>query len=122
MKFSPLLTDDAIAGEVGRRIAAIRLERRMTQAQVAAAAGVAKRTVERLEDGQPAQLATLIRCLRVLDRLDGLERLLPEVAVNPIDQLRGRRAARQRVRPSKAEATGMAEGGPAKPWVWGDER
>lgn len=122
MKFSPLLTDEAISGEIGRRVAAIRLERRMTQAQLADAAGVAKRTLERLEDGEPAQLATLIRCLRALDRLEGLERLLPEVAVNPMDQLRGRRAARQRVRPTRAEADGMAEGGPAKPWVWGDQK
>ena len=128
MKFTNLLSDDAVTEEIGHRIAAARLERQMTQAQLAAATGVSKRTVERLEDGAPTQLSNLIRCLRALEKLEGLERLLPETPANPIELLKGRRAQRSRVRPSKGGGTSSAVAGaamdtPLTPaWVWGDKK
>jgi transcriptional regulator with XRE-family HTH domain len=115
MKFTNLLSDDAVLEEVGHRIAAARLERQMTQAQLAEAAGVSKRTVERLEDGSSTQLGNMIRCLRALGKLEGLERLLPETSTNPIELLRGGRTLRSRARPSK--------GAPPVPgWSWGDKK
>jgi len=93
----------------------------MTQAQLAKAAGVSKRTVERLEDGIPTQLGNLIRCLRVLDRLEGLERLLPETRVNPIDLLAGHRAPRSRARPPRGDGTSRKAERPSTQWVWGDK-
>jgi hypothetical protein len=42
-------TDEAVLGELGRRLAQVRLGKNLTQAQLAAKAGVSKRTVERLE-------------------------------------------------------------------------
>jgi transcriptional regulator with XRE-family HTH domain len=119
MKFENLLSDDAVLAEMGQRLVAARLERRMTQAQLAQAAGVSKRTIERMEDGASAQVANLVRCLRALDRLEGLERLLPEPPVNPLDLLRQAKAPRSRVRHSRAD--GVAETGGAA-WVWGDEK
>lgn len=44
-------TDEAVLGELGRRLAQVRLGKNLTQAQLAAKAGVSKRTVERLEVG-----------------------------------------------------------------------
>ena len=113
MKFDNLLSDQAALAELGRRIADARLARRMTQAQFAEAAGVSKRTVERLEDGGSTQLANLIRCLRALGRLEGLERLFPETPVNPVELL-GRRRRRQRATAQKNAPT-------PPPWTWGDE-
>ncbi|WP_091742995.1 helix-turn-helix domain-containing protein [Phenylobacterium immobile] len=121
MKIDNLLTDEAVAAEMGVRLAQARIARAFTQAQLAAAAGVSKRTVERLEDGQPTQMAVLIRCLRALGLLENLERLLPAQPTNPMDLLRARRAPRQRVRSSAQVEHGVAEI-PAKPWVWGDQR
>jgi transcriptional regulator with XRE-family HTH domain len=119
MKFEDLLSDEAVMAEMGQRLTAARLERRMTQAQLAQAAGVSKRTVERLEDGASAQLTNLVRCLRALEKLEGLERLLPETPVSPIELLKRGKAAPSRVRrarePGVAEAAGSA-------WVWGDEK
>lgn len=119
MKFESLLSDEAVLAEMGQRLAAARLERRLTQAQLAEAAGVSKRTVERLEDGASAQLTNLVRCLRALDRLEGLERLLPETPANPLDLLKQAKTGRSRVRSKRA--SGVAETGGA-PWVWGDEK
>jgi len=113
MKFDNLLSDQAVLAELGLRLADARLARRMTQAQLAEAAGVSKRTVERLEDGGSTQLANLVRCLRALGRLEGLERLFPETPVNPVELIgRGRR--RQRTRAQKAAPSPV-------PWTWGDE-
>jgi serine/threonine-protein kinase HipA len=102
MKLTNSLSDDAVLTEVGRRMAATRIERHMTQAQLAEAAGVSKRTVERLEDGASTQLSNLIRCLRALDRLEGIERRLPEMPANPIELLKRSGASRTRARAPKA--------------------
>jgi len=42
-------TDDSVLAELGGRLARIRLDRNLTQAQLAEQAGVSKRTIERLE-------------------------------------------------------------------------
>ena len=116
MKFGPLATDALILSELGRRLEAERLAQDLTQAQLAAQAGVSKRTVERLEAGQSSAIGSLIRCLRALNRLDGLDALLPEPQPNPVSVLKLRGKTRQRARPS----TEVPPGG--KPWAWGDER
>ena len=113
MKFDNLLSDDAALAEIGRRIADARLARGMTQARFAEAVGASKRTVERLESGESIQLGNLIRCLRGLGNLEGLERLLPEAPVNPLELL-SRRHRRRRARGGDAARTPM-------PWTWGDE-
>jgi transcriptional regulator with XRE-family HTH domain len=114
MRFDNLLADQAVLAELGRRIADARLARRLTQAKFAEAAGVSKRTVERLEDGDSTQLGNFIRCLRALDSLEGLERLLPDTAVNPVELLGRRRHRRQRTRGDGGEPA-------TPPWTWGDE-
>lgn len=95
----------------------------MTQAQLAKAAGVSKRTVERLEDGTPTQLGNLIRCLRALDKLEGLERLLPETPINPIELLKGHRIPRSRARPPTGDGHAAEHPSKVTPgWVWGDKK
>ena len=65
------ITDEAVLSELGSRLAQVRLERNLTQAQLAEQAGVSKRTVERLESGSVAtQLSGFIRVCRVLELLD----------------------------------------------------
>lgn len=116
MKITNLTTDDATLAEIGRRMAEARLAQAMTQAQVALAAGVSKRTVERLEDGGSVQVANLVRCLRALGKLEGLERLLPETPPNPIDLLERHGKTRQRARRDTDDGVGAGA-----PWTWGDE-
>ena len=115
MKISKLLADDAILAEIGERVARRRLDLQLTQAGVAEQAGVAKRTVERIESGASAQMSSIIRILRVLDGLPGLDRLIPEAGPRPMDLLKRKGKVRQRA--SKSRPSDWSE----KPWSWDDE-
>ena len=115
MKITGLLTDDAVLAELGARIAGRRVELQLTQAAVAEQAGIAKRTLERMEAGQTSQLATLVRVLRVLDAASGLDNLIPESGPSPMDLLKQMGKVRRRASGKRAaKATG-------KPWRW-DEK
>ena len=114
MKITGLLTDDAVLAELGARIAGRRVELQLTQAAVAEQAGIAKRTLERMEAGQTSQLATLVRVLRVLDAASGLDSLIPESGPRPMDLLKQKGKVRQR-------ASGKRAAKAAKPWRW-DEK
>ncbi len=103
--------------ELGGRLARLRLERNLTQAQLAEQSGVSKRTVERLESGSVAtQLSGFIRVCRVLDVIERFDVLVPEPVPSPIAQLKLGGKTRQR-----ASATKMAQSS-SKQWHWGDER
>jgi transcriptional regulator with XRE-family HTH domain len=96
MKIESLQTDEAILAELGARIARRRLELEWSQAQVAEQAGVAKRTVERIEAGASAQMSSLIRVFRALELIPALEQLLPDTGPRPMEHLESRRSARRR--------------------------
>lgn len=97
-----LLTDDAVLAELGVRIAARRVELQLTQAAVAEQAGIAKRTLERMEAGQTSQLSTLVRVLRVLGAASGLDGLIPESEPSPMALLRQKGKVRQRASGKRA--------------------
>lgn len=118
MKFTRFLADDPTLAEMGERLARMRLDRGLTQGDLASAAGVSKSTVERIENGAGGQLSNLIRVLRALGVLENLERLLPPTAPNPIDLLERRGKVRQRARASRRDHAGVAEA--AAPWSWND--
>jgi transcriptional regulator with XRE-family HTH domain len=125
------MADAPVLKELGMRIMGVRLARNLTQAQVATQAGVSKRTLERLENGEVAvQLTAFIRVLRALDLLEGLNQLVPEPMISPMDalKLRGRqrkRAAGERGGEKRKEQVRVAEA-PGEyrsgTWKWGDER
>lgn len=112
MKITGLLTDDAVLAELGARIARRRVELQLTQAAVAEQAGIAKRTLERMEAGQTSQLSTLVRVLRVLDAASGLDGLIPESGPRPMDLLKQKGKVRQRASGKRAA---QADGGS---WHW----
>jgi transcriptional regulator with XRE-family HTH domain len=99
---------------IGERISRRRLERNLTQANLATNAGVSQRTVERLEAGESTQLSNFLRILRALDLLEGLEALLPKLPPSPIDQLKLKGRQRQRASSIREpEARSRA-------WTWKD--
>ena len=117
MRIAKQATDEAVLSELGSRLAQARLERNLTQAQLAEQAGVSKRTVERLESGSVAtQLSGFIRVCRVLELVERFDLLVPEPVPSPVEQLKLRGRRRQR-----ASAKRRAQAAPKK-WQWGDEQ
>lgn len=118
MKISSQNTDDAILKELGERLARSRLNRNLTQAQLANEAGVSKRTVERIEAGHSTQLSNLIRVSRALGLLANFNFLIPEPIPSPIEQLKLRGRVRER---ASASSRTTLIGFPSDEWTWGDE-
>jgi transcriptional regulator with XRE-family HTH domain len=108
-------SDSALLSDIGRRLAAWRLARNLTQSEVAERAGLGLRTVQRLESGEAAtHLSGFLGVCRVLGLLDRIDALIPEPTVSPIAQLRLRRKERKR-----ATRTPRERG--SKKWSWNDE-
>ncbi len=116
MKFQDLQSDEASLEELGRRLAQLRIDMNMTQAELAEMAGVGKRTLERLEAGESTQSRTLIRIFRELDLLGKLEILLPEPQARPRHAIKKGGSLPQRAPKKKPNAGNPEE------WKWGDER
>lgn len=117
MKISEHLADIAILAELGARLARARLERGLKQAEVATQAGIAKRTLERMEAGLSIELRNLIRVCRALGLIERFDLLLPEPTPGPVEQLSMQGRERQRVR-TGAKTEGRSS---QDTWHWADE-
>jgi transcriptional regulator with XRE-family HTH domain len=107
-------TSEQIEASLCSQLAAIRLARNLTQAQVAREAGVTLRTIGRLEKGQGVSLETFIRVLTALKLQHALGALLPDPTIRPMERIQTGGRERQRSRPKAiAEERGS--------WSWGDE-
>lgn len=115
MQIDKQLSDNAVLAELGERIARQRIDRELTQARLAEQAGIAKRTLERMEAGSSAQLSSLIRVLRALNLLESLDALIPGAGPGPLDWLK--RDGKRRQRASSRAADKSA----AKSWSWDGE-
>jgi transcriptional regulator with XRE-family HTH domain len=115
MRIGSHISDEALLRELGERLAKVRVERNLTQAQLAEQAGVSKRTVERLETGEVAtQLSGFVRVCRALGLLERFEAFLPDTVASPLAQLKLQGANRKRASPRKKSST------TAKRWTWGE--
>jgi transcriptional regulator with XRE-family HTH domain len=118
MHLTDLHTDAAVLAELGLRIARHRLERNWTQADLAREAGVGQATVQRVEGGRSVQMTSMLRVLRTLGLLEGIDAAIPESVRLPIAQLeRERRKTRRRARAHREHGAEPSE----KPWTWGEE-
>jgi len=115
MDISKLNTDSTILEELGNRLARIRIQNNLTQADLAQEAGISKPTLERVEAGRDAQVSSLIRILRALDMIDVLDKTIPAAKASPMERLRTKGRERKRVSPSSKKTK------ESKPWSWRDE-
>ncbi|MDP2142253.1 MAG: helix-turn-helix transcriptional regulator [Gammaproteobacteria bacterium] len=95
---------DVIAAELGGRIATARLQRNITQGELAEQSGIAIRTLRRLEAGQGGSIDTLIRLLQALGAAHSLDLLLPESGVSPMEAIQKNRSGRGGVTRSRQRA------------------
>ena len=113
-------SDETVLAELGRRLRRTRLERNLSQVELAEEAGVERKAVQRIEAGESVRSASLVRLLRALGLIEALDRLVPEPPASPIELVKLRGKQRQR-------ASGSRAGGTAEPaardgaWHWGDE-
>ena len=101
---------------LSERVVRHRLNRNLTQEELALAAGISRRTLARLENGEPTQLENFLRTLIALDLEDGLERLVPDVPQSPIQQLERSGQTRKRATGRRKSRSEQSE-----PWSWNDE-
>lgn len=117
MKMHNSLNDLAILIEIGSRFERERLNRNLSQAQLAELAGVSKSTIERLESGSVAvQLSGFIRVCRALDFIERLDAAFPEQGPSPMALLKLRDKSRKR-----AYRAGASKKKPETKWEW-DEK
>lgn len=115
---------------MGKRLETRRIRFNLTQAELAKAAGIGKRTLERLESGETVQSVVLLKVLQQLDLLEPVLHAIPRDEPGPMDLLEhGMKNKRRRVRKSPKQSLRKPE--PPSPgvsaqeagnWIWGDEQ
>ena len=96
-------TPEELQTVLGERLRRLRLDRNLDQRSTAEKAGISEKALRNLEGGRGSTVETLLRVLKALDHLQGIEMLAPEIGVNPLEllrqpkmQQRARRASRSR--------------------------
>lgn len=121
MRLDEIMTDAAVLAELGSRLERHRLERNWTQAELAAEAGVGQATVQRAERGESVQMTSMIKLLRALELLAGLDLAIPETIDLPIARLEREQRKRRRARGRRGRRGGPPAPAAEEPWRWGDE-
>ena len=111
---SDMSTAQGLRSKIGARLARLRLARNVTQEALARDAGIALRTLRRLETGQPCGLDSFLRIAIALGLGDGIADAVPSGDIRPIERVDGRGTERRRARPAKGHAL-------EAPWSWGEE-
>ena len=92
-------TPEELQAALGERLRRLRLDRNLNQHTTAEKAGISEKALRNLEGGRGSTVETLLRVLKALEYLQGIEMLAPEISVNPLELLR-RPKAQQRVQRS----------------------
>jgi transcriptional regulator with XRE-family HTH domain len=91
MELQPSITTEEWERQLGADVRRLRIQHRLTQAELASHANISLSSVQSLERGGGSSLSTLIRVVRALGRNDWLRSLTPEEPkVSPIKLLRER--------------------------------
>ena len=100
--------------EIGSRLARLRLSRNVTQSMLAKDAGIALRTLRRLETGESSSFDTFLRVALALDLGDAVLGAIPASQIRPIERVSRTRSERRRARPRPREDRDPT-------WTWGDD-
>ena len=94
-------TPEEIQIVLGERLRRLRLNRNMDQLTTAEKAGISEKALRNLESGRGSTIETLVRVLKALDYLQGIDVLAPEISINPLDLLRKTTVSQRARRASK---------------------
>jgi len=101
----------ALQVELGDRLRRLRLARNMDQRTTAEKAGVSEKALRNLESGRGSTVETLLRTLKALDSLQGLDLLAPEPTIDPLALLRSAKPQRRVRRPRRPRGGGARGSG-----------
>jgi DNA-binding XRE family transcriptional regulator len=91
---------------LGERVRRLRLARNTDQRATAGKAGISEKALRNLEAGRGSTVETLLRTLKALDALQGIEMLAPEVTVDPLALLHASKPPQRVRRPRKPRVGG----------------
>jgi transcriptional regulator with XRE-family HTH domain len=98
-----VLADPAIVKEIGKSLKQIRLNKNLSQKQLAKTSGLDRTTISRMESGRAATLLTLVQVLRALDRLSILNAFLQEPEISPLNLLKFQEKKRKKAYSKKSK-------------------
>lgn len=90
------LSDPLIVKKIGEGIKQLRLNKNMSQAQIAQLSGLDRTTISRMESGRAATMLTMVQVLRVLDELPLLDAFIREPEISPLQLLQIQEKYRKR--------------------------
>jgi transcriptional regulator with XRE-family HTH domain len=94
-----------LESRLGGSLKALRLDRNIQQATLAARAGVSLNALKHLEGGQGSTIRTLVSVLRALGREDWLRTIAPVATINPLT-MTAKSAPRQRAARARKNSKG----------------
>ena len=106
---------------LGHQLEQLRLSKNLSQAAVAAEAGVSRRTITRMEAGETVSLDTFVRVLKVYGVAERLATLFPEHTVRPIERVKLGGKQRKRASSVTRPASSSVAEPSQQPWSWADE-
>jgi transcriptional regulator with XRE-family HTH domain len=92
------MTDGALLQHIGTFVRNKRIERQLTQDELATSAGISRSTLSLLERGEPVLLPTLIQVLRMLDQLHVMDVFAVSDRVSPLILAKLEREKPKRIR------------------------
>lgn len=95
------LSDNALVKEIGKKLKQMRLNKNITQDELAKISGLDRTTISQLENGRPATLLTLVQVLRALDKLELLNIFSTEPEISPLEAAKLKRQTRKRASKKK---------------------
>ena len=110
------INSKAIERDLCKKLERIRLLKNISQAKLAEAAGVSRRTISRMENGEGISLDTFIRVMQALNLTDQLTAMLPNSEIRPIERV-GRKGNGERKNASSPRTPKKT-----KKWEWGSEQ
>ena len=115
MKLEKHQTVETIEVELVRRMTQKRLSLGLTQNDAAERAGIAPRTLRRLELGKNCHFSTIIRILNAYGLINQLDQLVPEPTISPI-------AFVDQQKKTNKNIFRVVSRGKNSSWKWGDEQ
>ncbi len=110
------LSSVAAIAEIASRLKAYRIDYPLSQQELADKAGVSRRSITNLENGEDVQLGTLVKVLMALGLDSNLDLLAPDPTERPSYYLKEKSNVVQRKRASKKRIKTSK-----RTFKWGDE-